>query len=158
MSHIVDSTKFDYNYFTKLKMTQSSGWSLQWLQHSRNKMKCLTFHAVKVGWPTTTSGRCSCSRSYQCVRRVVTLAMTAQTKPMYFRKFGQQAWLHFMVDSRHSTHLQAWSFTYRFIFSQNTSCFTGVHQLPWQKFRCCGTAPMKHFAVYSTTDDQLRTV
>jgi len=28
----------DYNYFTKLKMTQLSGWKLQRLQHSRNEM------------------------------------------------------------------------------------------------------------------------
>ena len=31
------SSTTDYNYFTKLKMAQSSGWSLQRLQHSRNK-------------------------------------------------------------------------------------------------------------------------
>jgi len=33
------SLMVDYNCFTKLKMMQSSGWSLQRLQHSQNEMK-----------------------------------------------------------------------------------------------------------------------
>jgi len=41
---------------------------------------------------------------------------------------------------------------------QDTRCSTDTHQLRAQKFRCCGTAPMEHFAVYVTTDDQLRIV
>ena len=59
---------------------------------------------------------------------------------------------------RHSTHLPAWSSSSPFIFSQDTGCSTDVHQLRVHKFRCCGTAPVEHFAVYVPTNDQLRTV
>ena len=58
----------------------------------------------------------------------------------------------------HSSHLRAWSSSSLFIFSQNNDCFTDAHLLRGQKFRCCGTAPVEHFVLYVTTDDQLRTV
>ena len=39
-----------------------------------------------------------------------------------------------------------------------TGCSTDEHRLRGQKCRGCRTAPVEHFAVYVTTDDQLRTV
>ena len=44
----------------------------------------LNFIEQKVGYPTTISALCSCSWLYQCVRRVVTLVMTAQTMSFRF--------------------------------------------------------------------------
>ena len=59
---------------------------------------------------------------------------------------------------RHSTHLRARSSSSALIFSQNTGCSTDAHRHRGQKFRCYGTEPVEHFAVYFTTDHQLRTV
>jgi len=46
--------------------------------------------------------------------------------------------------------------SFPFIFLQDTGCSTDAHQLWGQKFRCCGTAPVEHFAVYFGTDGHLR--
>jgi len=76
--------------------------------------------------------------------------------------FIDSLWTAFVVKcninkntNRHSIHLRAWSSSSPFIFSRNTGCSTDAYQLPGQKFRCCGTAPVEHCAVYVTRTDQL---